>query len=219
MQIKNRLTIGSMVAVVALLGGVILGGTADAKKKKKKAKAITVTKSVNAAIPDAVGNGVAKVQDGKLATTLTVGKKAKKSTVANTAITFQTTGLAAGASGDLDADLIAPDGTRVNVFNSLNGQSIGPLTLQPNNATLICSFDPAITVPPPPPCADPDATLNPPYAGTAGNSGLNLLNGVKEKGNWTFVIYDRGYAVPPATALTSILNSVTLKLTPQVPVV
>jgi hypothetical protein len=215
-----------MIAVLALFGGVVFGGSVQAKgKKTKKKKPVTVTKAVNAPIPDAVGNPgppPVKTLDGKLAVPLTVSKKFK-GTVSRVAVTFQTTGLAAGASGDLDADLIAPDGTRVGVFTSggLSGQSIGPLTFQANSPVLVCDFDPATTTPPPPPCADPDATLNPPYVGIAGNTGLNLFEGVKGKGNWQFVIYDRGYntGIAPDTVKTSILNSVSLKLTAQVPVV
>ena len=213
----KRLSVGAIICVCALFGSALIGGTAQAKKKKKS-KPVTVTKAVNLPIPDAAGNGVDKTLDGKLATSLTVGKKFK-GTVGRASVTFQTTGLAAGAAGDLDGRLIAPDGTTVGVFNSLLGQSIGPLTSQPNSSVNICSYDPATQVPPPPPCDDPDSTLNAPYVGIAGNSGLNLLNGVKGKGNWQFVVYDRGYAVPPATALTSILNSVSLTLTAQKPIV
>ena len=217
MKNQKRLTAVAFFAVFALLGGVIFGGTAVAKKKKKGGKPVTVTKSVNAPIPDAVGNGVSKTLNGKLAETLTVSKKFK-GTVGNTAITFQTTGLAAGAAGDLDFKLTAPDGTHIEL-GGFAGQSVGPLTLMSNAAADVCSFDPATTVPPPPPCVDPDATVNPPYVGIAGDASLNLFNGVKGKGNWTFTVEDAGYAVPPATALTSILNTVTLKLTAQKPVV
>jgi hypothetical protein len=61
--------------------------------------------------------------------------------------------------------------------------------------------------------------VNPPYTpGPIGNSELNLLNGDNIKGTVHLVFYDRGYAVPPATAQTSILNSVSVKFTPQKPV-
>jgi hypothetical protein len=215
MKNQKRFTAAAFIAVFALLGGVIFGGTAVAKKKKKS-KAVTVTKAVNAPIPDAIGNGVAKVQNGKLAVPITVSKKFK-GTVGQTAVTFQTTGLAADAARNLFFKIIAPDGTTVGLGGAFNGQSIGPLTEQPNSSVGICSFDPTLP-PPPPPCEDPDDTLLSPYVGIAGNNDLNLLNGVKGKGNWTFEAQDTGYAVPPATALTSILNTVTLKLTPQKPI-
>lgn len=218
----KRLSVGAIIAVVALFGSAMIGGTAQAKKKKKS-KGATVTKAVNLPIPDAVGNPgppVTTVLDGKLATSLAVSKKFK-GTVGRVAVTFQTTGLAAGAAGDLFGRLIAPDGTTVGIFNNLGGQSIGPLTIQSNSSALICSFDPATTVPPPPPCLNPDQTVNPPYLGTAGDSSLNLFAGVKMKGNWQFVVYDGGYntGIAPDTVKTSILNSVSLKITPQKPVV
>jgi hypothetical protein len=96
-----------------------------------------VTKAVNAAIPDAVGNGVTKTLDGKLDVALKLPKKAK-GTIGRTAVTFQTTGLAAGAAGDLDADIIDSAGTRVGLFTTggLDGQSIGPLTIMSNSPVL-----------------------------------------------------------------------------------
>ena len=134
MNARKRMSTGAVVAAVALLGGAIFGGTADAQKKKKKGGgSATVTKTVNAPVPDAIGNGVEKVLDGKLATTLTVGKAGKNKSIGRVAVTLQTTGLAAGAAGDLDANITAPDGTTVGLFGGLAGQSIGPLTIQPNS--------------------------------------------------------------------------------------
>ena len=100
MNARKRMSTGAVVAAVALLGGAIFGGTADAQKKKKKGGggSATVTKTVNAPVPDAIGNGVEKVLDGKLATTLTVGKAGKNKSIGRVAVTLQTTGLAAGAA-------------------------------------------------------------------------------------------------------------------------
>lgn len=214
MNARKRMSTGAVVAAVALLGGAIFGGTADAQKKKKKGGgSATVTKTVNAPVPDAIGNGVEKVLDGKLATTLTVGKAGKNKSIGRVAVTLQTTGLAAGAAGDLDANITAPDGTTVGLFGGLAGQSIGPLTIQPNSPFEACSYNPATQVPPPPPCDDPDETVNAPYVGTVGNAGLNLLNGGRMKGNYIVNVYDRGYAIAPDPALTSIVNSIRLQVT------
>ena len=104
MNAKKRLSVGATVAVVALFGSAMIGGTAQAQKKKKT-KTVTVTKAINQAIPDAVLVGAApNTVDywGKLRTDLFVSKKkAKNTTVDQLAVTLQTTGLAAGAAGDL----------------------------------------------------------------------------------------------------------------------
>lgn len=222
---RKRFSAAAIVGMIALLGGALLGGTADAKKKGggKKAKAFKGSKAVNQAIPDAIGTitdpgppptGI-KVLDGKLLATFNVGKKFKKNTAAKVTVTLQTTGLAVGAAGDLTGRISAPDGTTVDLFSGLTGQSIGPVTFQPNSPNQACTgFDPAVSPPPPPPCSDPDAIVNPPYTpGPIGNTDLTALIGVPMKGNWSVYLLDGGF--DPAAPKTSIWNTVSLNIKPE----
>jgi len=216
------------VAVVALFGSAMIGGTAQAKKKKKPA---TVQNNTPRPIPDAVFGTTnatppattGTVLDGSLATPLNVSKKFK-GTVGRVAVTIATTPLSGtNPAADLDFRVTAPDGTTVGLREGWNGLSIGPLTIQPNSKFGICSGAVAPATAPPPPCSDPDSTVFPPYVGTIGNAGLNLLNGSKMKGTWNVTAFDRGStdpaAPPPANVpQTSTLNSVKLVITPQKPV-
>jgi hypothetical protein len=207
---RLRLRLPLALAVVALIAGSLAGVAGAKKKKGGGGKGVTVSKSVKKAIPDAIGNGSDKTLDGKLAVPL---KVKRAGAIGNVSVTIQTTGLAAGAASDLGAKVSSPDGTTVDLFEGLAGQSIGPLTLRPNSPIEICSFNPASTTPPPPPCTDPDAKRNPPYVGVAGLPALRLLSGGPIKGKWTVSLYDRGYA-GTSPAVTSILNSVKLAITP-----
>ena len=219
----KRISASAIVAMIALLGGALLGTTAVAKKKGgKKTKAFKGTKAVNQGIPDAIGTitdpgpppiGLL-VLDGKLPVTFNVGKKFKKNTVGKVTVTLQTTGLASNAAGDLTGRITAPDGTTVELFSGLAGKSIGPVTFQPNSPNQACTgFNPATDPPPPPPCSDPDANVNPPYTpGPIGNTDLTALIGVPMKGNWTVYLLDGGF--DPAAPKTSLLNTVSLNITP-----
>jgi hypothetical protein len=205
----RSLPIAASIAVAALFAAALFGGAAAAKKHGGGGGA-TVGKSVKKAIPDAIGNGSDKTLDGKIAVPLKVKRAGR---IGNVSVTIQTTGLAASAASELGAKVSSPDGTTVELFEGLAGQSIGPLTLKPNSPIEICSFNPASTTPPPPPCTDPDAKRNPPYVGVAGLPALRLLSGGPMKGKWTVSLYDRGYA-GSSPAVTSILNSVKLAVTP-----
>jgi hypothetical protein len=198
-------------ALAALLGTALFVAGADAKKGKKGGgggRAARVAKKVNKPIPNPLTDGNGNVvRDGAIAVPL---KVKRAGAVKRVAVTVQTSGLLADAAFDLDARVTAPDGTTVPLWNNLAGQSIGPLTVVPNSPRLICSFNPAGTTPPPPPCSDPAATLNPPYLGTAGNAELNLLRGVPMRGKWTVTVYDRGTNGGPGAS--SILNVVRLAI-------
>jgi hypothetical protein len=212
---SKRLSAVAMVAILALLGGALLGGTADAKKKKKKAKSCNpvVERAVNLPIPDRAPPAVGTNPPfGKLATTLDVGGKVcKGKTVANVDVTFQTTGTTAQAAGDLFFRLTSPDGRTYDVSgNGFSGQNIGPVTMTAHTSVQTC-FGSA--TPPPPPCSDPDATLNPPYVGTARDADLPLFTGAPVRGTWTFAALDAG------NLDTSVLNSVKLTISAQRPVV
>lgn len=205
---------GVLTLMICLTVGLMSGGAADAKKKKKKKKKVasppvtlTVNKSVNATVPDALL--AAPGTYGKLSTPLEVtGTNITKKVVGNVDVTFQTTGDIADAADDLDFQLIAPNGRRVFLGPDngvLGGQSIGPLTLTANSAAGVCN---AVV----PPCADPDQSLNRPFAGTAGQTDLALFDGIKMGGTWTFVARDK------VNTKTSILNSVNLVVASAKPV-
>jgi hypothetical protein len=206
---RNRRTAIAAAVLAALLAAGTIGGAADAQKRKKRGGggAARAAKKVNKPIPNPLTNGTSKIRDGVIAVPL---KIKRAGAVGKVAVTVQTSGLSAGAAADLDARVTAPDGTTVALFANLAGQSIGPLTLVPNSPRTVCSFDPADTTPPPPPCTDPDATLNPPYLGRAGNAELNLLRGVPMRGKWTVSVYDRGTSSAPGAS--SILNVVRIAI-------
>jgi hypothetical protein len=202
MNASRRLSVGACVAVMALLGGVLLGGTADAAKKKSKV--FISTKTVNQPVPNATPGGL----DGVLRSTITVPKKYKGKTADVVKVTgFQTTGSGPGAADDLEAFISSPQGRTVELFENVGDMSIGPLTLTPNSAVRLCD-DPA------PPCADVLRSLNRPFAGTAGDEALAHFTGVKMKGTWTLTVEDDGG--PPTT---SILNQWGLVINPQKPIV
>ncbi len=206
MNSQKRLTVGVAIACIALLGGAIFGGAAVAKKKKKGAKVATVSNTTPRAIPDALpGSATTPATYGKLATPLTVSKKFKKSTVGDVQLTLQTTGATPTAANDLAFKVSAPNGRSVYVGGNFSGQSLGPVTLTANSPVEICSSSPT---PPPPPCDNPDETLNPPYVGTAGDLGLSFFEGLKMKGTWTVAAFDG------INNETSTLNLVSLRITP-----
>lgn len=200
---RSRLALaGTLALALSVTVGMSAGEAAGAKKKKgkKPSNSVTLTKAVNAPVPDraATPPGVF----GQLDTVLTVGKKFKGRKVDTVAVTFQTTGAAPGAAADLSFLLTAPNGRTIFVLGFSGDQSIGPLTLTPNSPVQLCDS-------PTPPCVNPMATLNRPFAGTAGNPNLALFAGIKMKGNWTFRVQDTG----AIAGQTSVLNSVSLQIT------
>jgi hypothetical protein len=203
MKFDKRLSVGVIVAVLALLGGALLGGTADAAKKKSKV--FKSTKTVNQGIPNFTPGGL----DGVLRSTITVPKKSFKGKTADVVqVTgLQTTGSGPGAAADIEAFLSSPQGRTIELFENIGDVSIGPLTLTPNSPVKLCDT-------PTPPCADVLKTLNRPFAGTAGDEALAHFTGVKMTGTWTLTVEDDG---GPAT--TSILNQWGLSIKPQKPVV
>lgn len=150
---------------------------------------------------------------------ITVGNRFKKKVVGDLNLTgFQSTGSGAGAATDLRVRLTAPGGRTGLVIEDLGDgtthQSIGPLTLDDDTPTSLCE---SIT----PPCEDPTATLNAPWAGTANLldvdddvTTLSLFNGVRMKGVWTLTVWDQD----DTGGLTSVLNGWGLQITPARPV-
>jgi hypothetical protein len=198
---RSRLAfIGVLALAVSVVAGLASGSVAEAKKKGK-GKAV-VSKTVNAAVPDKApgASGVF----GQLDVPLKVGKKFKGKVVApdGPSVTFQTTGDSANAANDLSIWLIAPNG-RMSQLGSdtggLGGQSIGPLTLTSDSARGVCN---SAT----PPCTNPLATLNRPFAGTALDSYLVIYNGAPVTGTWHLIFQDT------TNTKTSIVNLAKLSI-------
>jgi hypothetical protein len=194
------MTFGVIVACSALLGGAVFGGVAEAKKTKP----FNGTRTVNLLVPNKVQGGF----DGVLRSSINVPKKKfKGKTARDVKVMFQTSGGGPDSADDLDFELTAPGGRTVDLVGGLPGQSIGPLTLSPNTSVRIC---PSV---PPPFCTDPEASLYPPFFGTARDNGLAQFTGVNMPGNWTLSVFDRA---GPVSA--SILNQWGLSVVPQKPV-
>jgi len=164
-------------------------GVADAKKKAKKFEQVAV---VNAPIPD----GPAVGDPGAVVSEIKVPKRFKGQRVGDlNVLDIQTTGSASNAASDLYFKLVAPNGRVVQLiwrdFSGIGDVSIGPLTIDDDTRTSICN---AVV----PPCVDPDATLNRPFAGTAnmidlgpgGTGPLSAFDGIKMRGTWALWVYD-----------------------------
>jgi hypothetical protein len=180
-MLKRKLPLAGAICALALLGGVLLGGTAVAKKKKHTTHSrANVTRIVNAVVPERATGG----PWGVLRSPITLGKKYKGKTIGDVNVTFVTGGSSAAAASDLLVKLSAPNGNTVVLFGGGLGQNVGPLTLDDETRAEICN-DPT------PPCADPDDTLGPPYVGTAQpEESLSHLNGGKMNGTWILSVFD-----------------------------
>jgi hypothetical protein len=204
MSKRSRVALlGVMTVVLSVTVGLVSGSVAGAKKKKKISNVATVSKAVNVQVPDRTGGATG--QYGRLDTVLTVGKKFKGRKVESVELTVQTTGDSADSAGDMQFDIIAPNGYRLPGDwwdNGLGGQSIGPLTIGPNSPVRTCNTAT-------PPCTNPFATLNRPFVGTVGDNTFAWLRGLPMRGDWTVATLDTGIGS------TSIVNSVGLKITAQ----
>jgi hypothetical protein len=186
------------ILLLALIVAVSAGG-AQAKKKGKSGGTATVTRAVNAAIPDAVGN-----TRGLLISTIDIGGKRFKGTrVRDVNVTVQTAGAISTSAQDLQARLTAPNGATSWLFAGLSGQSIGPLTLDDQSPTFL-NIDSV-------PQDNTPGSLAVPYAGTAqpdclearGGCPLGVMNDTPAGGRWTLRIYDISGATPGRTSALS----------------
>jgi hypothetical protein len=212
--------IGVLALAVCTAAGLVLGGSAAAKKKKHKtANVFSQSVALNAPIPDVPA---APGPSTPVRSTITVPKKFKGKVVGDlNLLGIQTTGNAAGASADLRFKLTAPNGRTVYVIGSnnpnqgLGDTSIGPLTIDADSRVSVCD------VPNPANCEDPAQQLNRPFAGTANELGLGTqstggvttMNGVSMRGTWTFTVFDQR-----DPGQTSILNGWGLQITAAKPV-
>jgi hypothetical protein len=204
---RSRLALAGVLALaVSVTVGLLSGSVADAKKKSKKAGSVSVSNTTAHSIPAAT---TGPSRWGFVDIPLTVGKKAKGKVVALESVTVTTT-WSSTTSGDINsvfARLIGPNGRIVGLSappfdGAPNYTAAGPVTETANSPNRFCFGSAA---PPPPPCADPNQTLAPPYAGTVGNSGLLAFAGGQAKGTWTVRVLNSS-----TTATTAKLNSVTL---------
>jgi hypothetical protein len=195
--------LGVLALSISVTAGLISGSLAEAKKKTTKSKSAVVSKTVNAAIPDKAPGSSGPF--GRLEVSLNVGKKFKGKVVgpAGPTVTFQTTGNSDNSADDLTVYLAAPKGPITllssDIGSPFNGRSIGPLTLTSRSTVGICA---SAT----PPCTNPQATLNRPFAGTASDSNLAIYNGTQVKGTWRMIFLDG------TGTKTSIVNSVKLSI-------
>jgi hypothetical protein len=210
---RSRFALIGVLVLAICVAASLLAGPAEAKKKKKKsANSITVSKTTPTVVPpgDAVANHF-----GFASAPLTVGKKAKGKVVGWDSVTV-TTSWSATAPDVLDnvfARVKAPNGRTVGLAAPPvddTATAAGPTTETPNSNIGFCVPDP--TTPPPPPCADPDDTLGPPYAGTIGNTALAFFGGIPAKGTWTVEVLNNN-TTSPAT-LNSVSITLTLKTAP-----
>jgi subtilisin-like proprotein convertase family protein len=196
---RGPLWVGVLTLVLLV---ALFAGSAEAKKGASKFEG-SVTPNIP--IPDAVAVGPAT----PVISQIKVPKKFKGKVVGDVNVTgLQTTGSGANAAQGLTFKLTAPNGRTMQLTDNLAGVSIGPLTIDDDTRTAVCT-SPTLN------CSDPDQTLARPYAGTASmlgfaNGGLGPLssfNGSPMRGTWTLSVYDR---FNPGQ--TSVLNAWGLKL-------
>jgi hypothetical protein len=128
-----------------------------------------------------------------------VGKKVGKGKVVSLNGVNVTTSFSgsAGFADGVSAVVQAPSGRQAGLINPVPNQTgggnnetvSGPLTETPNSTLGVCVPD---NNPPPPPCADPDNILGPPYIGTVGNSALLNFIGSAVVGTWILKVTNAG---------------------------
>jgi hypothetical protein len=203
LKTSKRLSVAAIIACLALLGALVVGSTADAKKKKKQSSTVTATRTAPALAPQhAMGSPRTLVP-----IPLTIGKKAKGKIVdsGSPELTYTITGAAGELSG-LEMRLTAPNGRTIGIYNPADDDDtvVGPLTITANSPIDVCNVI-AADPPPPPPCLDPEETLLAPYAGTVGDAFLASFNGIGAKGMWTLKLINHSIT-QPATLISAKLT-------------
>jgi hypothetical protein len=197
-----------MLLAICVAGSLGVGD-AVAKKKKSKASVFAGSASPNLAVPE-----VASGNEPIVTSALTVPKKFKGKTVGDLNVTgLQTTGSGPTSANGLDLMLVGPGGRSVLLdAGALGGQSIGPVTFDDDTPISFCDD---------PPCSDPDATLQRPFAGTTnlantfgGDTGpLSAFNGTAMRGTWTLFAWDND-----SDGDTNVINTWGLRIAAAKPV-
>ena len=200
MNARRKLGFSAIVAIVALLAGAGLASDAGAKKQSKG----NVVRPVGT--PGAVPEGTSSRDfiPTPFVGTVTVGKQGKGFIIADVDVTISVNATPSPGSANALADLVVrltgPNGATSDILTggrgvgNVGGSVVSNLTLSDETPTLTCgaAADSTPPPPPPPPCNDPDATLFPPYSGTAYPDGgaLSTLYGYKMRGTYTLKAFD-----------------------------
>jgi hypothetical protein len=232
MNRMKRISVAPIVVVLAVVGAVLCGGVADAKKRGKagKGSSVSVSRTTATVIPPAVapsgGPPPTPTVAGKtslVAIPLKVGKKGSGKIVSpdSVSVTYSLVGTAAtsapyyvpGTLYSTALSITAPNGRTVDLnapaaFDDPNATATGPTTETANSPLGICSTSitgplPSSTVCSPFVQQDPENTVVPPtYAGTIGNPGLAWFAGIPAKGTWLLKV--RNYNTKSQSAVTSV---------------
>ena len=171
----------SLAAGLAM--ALLAGGVAEAKPKAGR---LAVAKPVNDAIPDAIGS-----VDGVLVSDIDAGRRYRGRKIRDVNVTLQTSGSGTGAAGDLRFRLTAPNGATTNLFSSLSGISIGPLTLDDESPFELGGL-----------VAPNGFTLAAPYNGVAmPASPLSVMDNGGVKGRWSLTAVDQVSGGQPSSLL------------------
>jgi hypothetical protein len=186
---RSRFALGGFFLATTLAVALTAGGVAGAKPGKQKGKGgpsrLDITKQVGLTIPDAIGNF-----DGVLVNDINAGKKYRGKKIRDVNVAVQTNGTGAGAAGDLRARLTAPNGATTELFDNLNGVSIGPLTLDDESPFELGGL-----------AAPNGFTLASPYNGVAmPDDALTVMDNGGVRGKWTLTVIDE-LAGGPASSL------------------
>jgi subtilisin-like proprotein convertase family protein len=176
---RDKRRVASILAL-ALCAALVVSTAAGAQKKKGKKgpRAVNITRTVGAPIPDAILGG----QAGVLTSTINAGKAFRGKRIRDVNVTVQITGTGTDSIDDLAATLQAPNGTATGLFNALNpGNLLGPLTLDDETFLFPSAGNPV----------DPTG-LYAPWQGTAYPEGspLSAMDDGPVRGAWNLVIVD-----------------------------
>jgi hypothetical protein len=196
MTMRRLVLPGALILALSLIVGLAVSQTAAAKKKGGKAAVVSGSIGAIPNGPTTFSSGIATTSPVPFLGTATVGKKFKGKRVGDVDATISLSGVSkagttCGGICNTRIRLTAPNGATTSLLSGgtgdgdLTGNLVSSLTLSDQTATLTCGGPAGPGTPPPPPCFDPDATLLPPYTGTAQPfAPLHKLNGSPVKGTW-----------------------------------
>jgi hypothetical protein len=166
---------------IVLMACVLPAASPAAKRTGGK---VNIVRTLNAPIPD--GSPGAGGQDGVLSSTIRLGKRLRGRVIRDVNVTVQTLGVSGdNAAGELQARVVAPNGSNVRLFTNLSTfmiptASLGPLTLDDE-----ARLDLGVGRP------DNPTRLYGPWAGSAAPEGqLWTLDGGPVRGTWELTVHD-----------------------------